>query len=78
MSLCVLCELSVNCIHNLINKIAFNIFIIMERKSKNITKEDWDAVDSPAISVKMLSRMKPVKESHPDIPARVRGPQKLP
>lgn len=50
----------------------------MKHKPENITKENWDAVDSPAISAEMLARMKPVKEKHPDIPARVRGPQKLP
>lgn len=50
----------------------------MENKRKDITKEDWDGVESPALSDDMLSRMKPLKESHPDIPKRVRGPQKKP
>jgi uncharacterized protein (DUF4415 family) len=48
----------------------------MKSKPKHITKEDWDAVESPPVSNEMLSRMKPVKDSHPDIPVRVRGPQK--
>jgi uncharacterized protein (DUF4415 family) len=50
----------------------------MKRKPKNIRKEDWDAVASPPLSDKMLSRMKPVKDSHPNIPTRVRGPQNVP
>ena len=50
----------------------------MKRKPKHMTKEDWDAVESPPLSDEMLSRMKPVKESHPNIPSRVRGPHKPP
>ncbi len=50
----------------------------MKRKPKNIAEKDWDAVDSPALSDEILSRMKPVKDIHSDIPARVRGPQKTP
>jgi uncharacterized protein (DUF4415 family) len=50
----------------------------MKRKPKNTAEKDWDAVDSPALSDEILSRMKPVKQVHPDIPARVRGPQKAP
>ncbi len=50
----------------------------MKRKPKHITTEDWDAVESPTVSPEMLSRMKPVKDSHSDIPARVRGPQNTP
>ncbi len=49
-----------------------------QNKRKYITNEDWVGVESPALSDEMLSRMKPVKESHPDIPKRVRGPQKEP
>ena len=50
----------------------------MKKKSKNIRDENWKAVDSPPLSDEMLSRMRPVKERHPDIPKRVRGPQKDP
>lgn len=47
-------------------------------KNNQISKDDWNAVESPPLSEEMLSRIKPVKESHPDIPKRVRGPQKTP
>ena len=47
-------------------------------QSEQIEQEDWDAVDSPPISDEMLTRMRPVKETHPKIPPRVRGPQKSP
>jgi uncharacterized protein (DUF4415 family) len=47
-------------------------------KNKQISKKDWDEVESPPMTDEMLSRIKPVKESHPDIPKRVRGPQKTP
>jgi uncharacterized protein (DUF4415 family) len=50
----------------------------MKKKSKNIQNENWEAVESPTLSDEMLSRMRPVKEKHPDIPKRVRGPQKDP
>ena len=50
----------------------------MKKKSSKINKKDWDAVESPPLSDEMLSRMKPLKETHPDIPKRVRGPQKEP
>ncbi len=46
--------------------------------SKNFSQEDWDDVDSPPISDDFLAQMRPVKETHPDIPPRVRGPQKAP
>ena len=49
-----------------------------KRKPDHISQEDWDAVDSPPISDEMLARMKPVRESHPSIPPRVRGAQKAP
>jgi uncharacterized protein (DUF4415 family) len=45
------------------------------KKHKNIKQEDWDAVESPPLSKKMLYRMQPVKKAHPGIPSRVRGPQ---
>ncbi len=50
----------------------------MKKKPKHIKQEDWDAVESPPLSNKMLSRMQPVRKTHPNIPSRVRGPQKEP
>ncbi|RPI01884.1 MAG: hypothetical protein EHM72_05465 [Calditrichaeota bacterium] len=50
----------------------------MKNKPPKISKADWDAVDSPPLSKEFLSKMQPVKESHPQIPKRVRGPQKDP
>jgi uncharacterized protein (DUF4415 family) len=41
-------------------------------------EEDWEDVDSPPLSDEILARMRPVKETHPAIPPRVRGPQKAP
>lgn len=41
-------------------------------------KNAWNEIDSPPLSQDILNRMKPVKESHPGIPSRVRGPQKTP
>lgn len=52
--------------------------IIMKKKPHNIKQKEWDAVDSPPLSKKMLSRMQPVKKAHPAIPPRVRGPQVIP
>jgi len=49
-----------------------------KRKPENISQEDWDAVDSPPLSDSLLSTMNPVRERHPEIPPRVRGPQKAP
>lgn len=43
----------------------------MKRKPEHIKQDDWDAVDSPSLSKKLLSRMKPVKEIHPEIPSRI-------
>ena len=50
----------------------------MKKKPKHIKQEDWDSVESPPLSQKLLSRMQPVKKVHPNIPPRVRGPQKKP
>ena len=50
----------------------------MKEKPKHIKQEDWDAVDSPPLPNKMLYRMQPVRKAHPDMPSRVRGPQKKP
>ena len=49
-----------------------------KNKPDHISQKDWDAVDSPPLSDEMLARMKPVRESHPNIPSRVRGAQKAP
>ena len=50
----------------------------MKKRPDHISQEDWDAVESPPLPEKMLSRMKPVEKAHPNIPPRVRGPQKKP
>lgn len=50
----------------------------MKTKPKNITQTDWDEMDSPPLSDDMLAKMRPVKETHPEIPRRVRGVQKQP
>ncbi len=50
----------------------------MKKKPKHIKQEDWDAVESPPLSNKMLSKMQPVRKAHPNIPSRVRGSQKEP
>ena len=50
----------------------------MKKNPDHIAKEDWDSVESPPLSKKMLSRMQPVKETHPRIPPQVRGSQKKP
>ncbi|KPK89812.1 hypothetical protein AMJ80_09265 [bacterium SM23_31] len=50
----------------------------MKKKPKNIPNENWKDVESPPLSDEILSRMKPVEERHPNIPKRVRGPQKDP
>ncbi len=50
----------------------------MKTKPKNITQTEWDEMDSPPLSDDILVRMRPVKETHPEIPRRVRGVQKSP
>jgi len=50
----------------------------MKDKPDYIPQEDWESVDSPPIPDNMLSRMRPVREAHPDIPPHVRGPHKVP
>lgn len=47
-------------------------------KKTDVSKEDLKAVESPPLSDALLKRMRPVVETHPDIPSRVRGPQKAP
>jgi len=50
----------------------------MKKRPEHIDREDWDAVESPPLPAKVLSRMKPVRKAHPNMPSRVRGPQKKP
>ena len=50
----------------------------MKEKPENIQQEDWDAIDSPPLSKKIISRMEAVGKAHPGIPSRVRGPQLAP
>lgn len=49
-----------------------------KQKPETVAQEDWDAVDSPPLTDALLGNMKPVRVSRPDMPARVRGPQKAP
>jgi uncharacterized protein (DUF4415 family) len=49
----------------------------MKRKPENIEASDWEAVESPPLSDDLLNRMRPVRDSHPDRPHRVAGPQKM-
>ncbi len=48
------------------------------RTDRNVSSENLKAVESPSLSDEFLSRMRPVAEMHPHVPARVRGPQKAP
>ncbi|MFP4085579.1 MAG: BrnA antitoxin family protein [Desulfobacteraceae bacterium] len=48
------------------------------RKDENISQKDLQSVESPPLTDEILARMRPVAESHPEIPSRVRGPQKTP
>jgi len=48
------------------------------KKSKIVSEEDLQAVASPPLPDTLLKRMRPVSETHPAIPPRVRGPQKAP
>ena len=50
----------------------------MKKNNKNISDEIWQDIESPPLCDDMFARMKPVKEQHPNIPKRVRGPQKEP
>jgi uncharacterized protein (DUF4415 family) len=52
--------------------------IIMKKTNKKISEKIRKDIESPPLSDDMLARMKPVKERHPNIPKRVRGPQKEP
>lgn len=42
------------------------------------TKEDFKAVESPELSDDFIKKMKPAREIFPNLPTRVRGPQKKP
>lgn len=48
------------------------------KNGENISERDLKAVESPPLSDEILARMRPVTEFHPEIPPRVRGPQKAP
>ena len=50
----------------------------MKKHNENISNAILKDMESPPLSDEMLSRMKPVKEKHPNIPKRVRGQQKEP
>ena len=53
----------------------------MKRKPKRIRREDWDAVDSPPLTPRTLTRMRPAEKTVPQIVKayrRTRGPQKAP
>ena len=45
-------------------------------KGENISREDLNAVESPPLTDALLKQMRPVAETHPEIPPKVRGPQK--
>ena len=47
-------------------------------KPERLSLKDWEAVDSPPLDDAMLASMRPVRANHPDRPAQVRGPQKMP
>lgn len=56
-----------------------------KRKPDHISQQDWDAVDSPELTEDELARMRPARETQPEIVEaqnrgglRVRGPQKAP
>jgi len=48
------------------------------KKTDNVSQADLKAVESPPLSDSILGCMRPVIEAHPEIPPRVRGPQKAP
>lgn len=56
-----------------------------KRKPEHISQEDWDAADIPELTEDDFKRMRPVRETHPDIvdawnrgELRRCGPQKTP
>ncbi len=53
----------------------------MKKRPKHISKEAWDAVDSPPLTDEQLARMRPMREVPPEIVEsylRSRGAQKAP
>ena len=46
------------------------------RETENIQEKDLKSVESPPLSDAILRRMRPVAETHPEIPPRVRNAQK--
>lgn len=48
------------------------------KRPSHISKEEWEELDSPPLTDDELSRMRPVKAHHPEIPRRVRGIQQTP
>lgn len=48
----------------------------MQHKPEDIEQKDWDAVESSVLTDDLLVRMQPVHVAHPDMPSRMRGPQK--
>lgn len=50
----------------------------MKKRPENIKQEDWDSINSPSLSKKIINNMQPVNKTHPGIPARVRGSQVAP
>jgi len=48
------------------------------QKGEVVSREDLEAVESPPLTDVLLKRMRPVAETHPDIPSRIRGTQKTP
>ncbi len=48
------------------------------KKPHHISKVDWEELDSPPLTDDTLAKMVPVKETHPQIPSRVRGAQIAP
>lgn len=53
----------------------------MKKQPRHISKEDWDAVDSPPFTAKQLATTRPAAEVVPEIVesyVRTRGAQKTP
>lgn len=47
----------------------------MKLKPETIESADWDEVESPPLSAELLSRMRTVKETHPNRPSRITSVQ---
>ena len=50
----------------------------MKKKPHNIKQKDWDSVESKPLTDDLLEKMEAVEQKHPEIPKKVRGPQKDP